>query len=188
MYHEGSHKRVGYARSIVSAPSEQVRRLEKAGYRPIFADFARTHRVAAAGWSQLLAEIESGDTVAVVELSRLAGTIENILDRVMDLHARNVRLVTLREEIDTAVTGELPVVAAHLRQAQTALFSERQALTRVRLLRCGLGGRPQIPVEKLEEARVLYRGGYTARDAAAAVGIGRRTLFAYLARIRKEEE
>lgn len=50
------------------------------------------------------------------------------------------------------------------------------------------GGRPRIDPDKLEQARLLYlHSDKTAAEVCRVVGIGRRTLFSYLAQ-RKERE
>ena len=51
------------------------------------------------------------------------------------------------------------------------------------------GGRPRTDPEKLEHARILqYHSHKTTADVCRTVGIGRRTLFRYLAQIRKQAD
>jgi DNA invertase Pin-like site-specific DNA recombinase len=51
------------------------------------------------------------------------------------------------------------------------------------------GGRPRTDLETLEHVRILYLHSHkTAADVCRTVGIGRRTLFSYLAQIRKRED
>ena len=47
------------------------------------------------------------------------------------------------------------------------------------------GGRPRTSPEKLEEAKILYENSNkTAEQVCKAIGVGRRTFFAYLAQKR----
>lgn len=47
------------------------------------------------------------------------------------------------------------------------------------------GGRPHTDPEKLEQVRILYlNSDRTAAQVCQTVGIGRRTLFSYLARVK----
>jgi hypothetical protein len=51
------------------------------------------------------------------------------------------------------------------------------------------GGRPQTDPDKLEQARILYlHANKTAADVCRTVGIGRRTLFSYLAQVRGQKD
>jgi DNA invertase Pin-like site-specific DNA recombinase len=51
------------------------------------------------------------------------------------------------------------------------------------------GGRPRTDPEKLEHARILYlHSDKTATDVCRTVGVGRRTLFSYLAHIRQRAD
>jgi DNA invertase Pin-like site-specific DNA recombinase len=51
------------------------------------------------------------------------------------------------------------------------------------------GGRPRTDPDKLEHARILYLNSRkSAADVCHMVGIGRRTLFSYLAQVRQQEQ
>jgi DNA invertase Pin-like site-specific DNA recombinase len=50
------------------------------------------------------------------------------------------------------------------------------------------GGRPRTDPDKLEQARILYLySDKTAGEVCRAVGIGRRTLFSYLAQLKRRK-
>ena len=98
---------------------------------------------------------------------------------------RQVGIVSLRESIDTTTaTGRLFLsIMGAVAQMERELRAERAAAGRAAARARGRsGGRPRTAPEKLERARILYESGsYTAAQAAHAAGIGRRTLFEYLA-------
>lgn len=51
-----------------------------------------------------------------------------------------------------------------------------------------IGGRPRTDPDKLEEARILYlNSNRTAAEVCQTVGVGRRTLFSYLAQMKSQE-
>jgi DNA invertase Pin-like site-specific DNA recombinase len=51
------------------------------------------------------------------------------------------------------------------------------------------GGRPRTDPNKLAQARILYlNSDKTAAEVCRLVGIGRRTLFSYLAQMKVEEK
>jgi DNA invertase Pin-like site-specific DNA recombinase len=72
-------------------------------------------------------------------------------------------------------------------QMERELKAERTAAGRAAAKARGrTGGRPRTDPEKLEHARILYLHSHkTAADVCRTMGIGRRTLFSYLAQIRR---
>jgi DNA invertase Pin-like site-specific DNA recombinase len=75
-------------------------------------------------------------------------------------------------------------------QMERELKAERTAAGRASAKARGrTGGRPRMDSEKLEHARILYlNSGKTAAEVCQMVGIGRRTLFSYLAQVRQREQ
>ena len=97
--------------------------------------------------------------------------------------------MSLRESIDTTTaTGRcfLSMMGA-IHQMERELRAERAAAGRASAKARGkTGGRPRTDAAKLENARILYEhSGKTAAEACAAAGVGRRTFFAYLAKLKK---
>ncbi len=100
-----------------------------------------------------------------------------------------LNLISLRENINTdTVTGRcfLSIMGA-LYQMERELRAERAAAGRSAAKARGKsGGRPKIPLEKLEDARILYENSdKTAKEICQSTGISRRTLFSYLAKHNK---
>jgi DNA invertase Pin-like site-specific DNA recombinase len=69
------------------------------------------------------------------------------------------------------------------------LKAERTAAGRAEAKARGrTGGRPRTDPDKLEQARILYlHANKTAADVCRTVGIGRRTLFSYLAQVERSK-
>jgi DNA invertase Pin-like site-specific DNA recombinase len=183
--------KVGYAR--VSTPDQkldaQLDALAQAGCLKTFTDQVSGTTALRPGWEQLMAYGRPGDMVVITELSRMSRSLAHLLEVVRTFEAQGIELVSLREHIDTATaTGRcfLAMMEA-MAQMQRELKAERTAAGRAAAKARGrTGGRPRIDPEKLEHARILYlHSDKTATDVCRTVGIGRRTLFSYLAHIQK---
>ena len=75
-------------------------------------------------------------------------------------------------------------------QMERELKAERTAAGRAAAKARGrTGGRPRTDPDKLEHARILYLNSRkSAADVCQTVGIGRRTLFSYLAQVRQQDQ
>jgi DNA invertase Pin-like site-specific DNA recombinase len=97
----------------------------------------------------------------------------------------------LREHIDTSTaTGRcFLAITGAMAQMERELKAERTAAGRAAAKARGrTGGRPRTDPDKLEQARILYlHANKTAADVWRTVGIGRRTLFSYLAQVRRQK-
>jgi hypothetical protein len=99
-------------------------------------------------------------------------------------------LISLREKIDTTTaTGRafLAIMGA-IAQMERELKAERTAAGRAAAKARGrTGGRPRTDPDTLEQARILYRNSdKTAAEVCGTLGIGRRTLFTYLAQVKHQ--
>jgi DNA invertase Pin-like site-specific DNA recombinase len=186
--------KVGYAR--VSTPDQkldaQLDALAQAGCLKTFTDQVSGTTALRPGWEQLMAYVRSGDMVVITELSRMSRSLAHVLEVVRSFEAQGIELVSLREHIETAMaTGRcfLAMMGA-MAQMERELKAERTAAGRAAAKARGrTGGRPRPDPEKLEHARILYLQSHkTAADVCHTVGIGRRTLFSYLAQIRRRED
>ncbi|MBC7530859.1 MAG: recombinase family protein [Oligoflexus sp.] len=183
----GSQK-VGYAR--VSSKDQnldsQIDLLERAGCTKIFMDKISGIKADRPGWTKLLEYIRPGDTVVVAELSRMSRSLTHLLELAQNFESLGVDLVSLREDIGTKnATGRFFL------SMMGAISQMEQELKQERILdgknaakaRGKTGGRPRIPISKLEQAVVLYENtNKTANEICQALGIGRRTFFQYLAK------
>jgi DNA invertase Pin-like site-specific DNA recombinase len=182
-----SPHRIGYARvsSVGQNLDSQLDALRKAGCGKVFSDRMTASRMDRPGWRQLLGYLRPGDTLVVAELSRMTRSLLDLLETAKVLEQRQVGLVSLRENIDTATaTGRcfLSMMGA-IHQMERELRAERAAAGRASAKARGkTGGRPRTDPAKLENARILYENsGKTAAEACGIAGVGRRVFFAYLA-------
>jgi DNA invertase Pin-like site-specific DNA recombinase len=136
--------------------------------------------------------VRPGDTVVITELSRMTRSLVHLLEVVRDFEQREIELISLREHIDTSTaTGRcFLAITGAMAQMERELKAERTAAGRAAAKARGrTGGRPRTDPDKLEQARILYlHANKTAADVCRTVGIGRRTLFSYLAQVRGQKE
>ena len=185
--------KVGYAR--VSTPAQKLDSqwdvLSQVGCGKIFSDHVSGRKAERPGWDQLMAYVRPGDTVVVTELSRMSRSLMHLLDVVREFEKQGIELISLRENIDTSTaTGRcfLAMMGA-ISQLECELKAERTEAGRTAAKARGRpGGRPRTDRGKLEQARILYlNSDQTAAEVCQTVGIGRRTLFSYLAQVRNRE-
>ena len=98
----------GYAR-VSKADDEsknldtQVLLLAEHGIRGdlVYSDMASGRGLQRAGWQELMARVEEGDTIVVAFLERLSRNFEDGVRIQADLTRRNIGIVAIRENIDT---------------------------------------------------------------------------------------
>ena len=185
--------KVGYARvsALDQKLDSQCDALQQAGCHKVFADHVSGITADRPGWEQLMAYVRPGDTVIVMELSRMSRSLMQLLAVVQTFEHQGIELVSLRENIDTSTAtgrGFLAMMGV-ISQMERELKAERTAAGRAAAKARGrTGGRPRIDPDKLEEARILYlNSDWTAAQVCQRVGIGRRTLFSYLAQVKNRQ-
>jgi DNA invertase Pin-like site-specific DNA recombinase len=186
--------KIGYAR--VSTPGQkldaQLDALTQAGCLKIFTDHVSGLKADRPGWDQLMAYVRPGDTVVITELSRMTRSLVHLLEVVRDFEQHEIELISLQEHIDTSTaTGRcFLAITGAMAQMERELKAERTAAGRAAAKARGrTGGRPRTDPDKLEQARILYlHSDKTAGDVCRTVGIGRRTLFSYLAQVRRQKD
>jgi len=186
-------QRVGYARvsSIGQNLDSQIDALSSVGCSKIFSDRQSGVSQKREGFLRLMEYLREGDSLVVTELSRLSRSLKHLLTVVESLEEKGVEIISLRENIDTqTATGRcfLSMMGA-IAQMERELKSERAWAGREAAKARGrTGGRPRTELQKLEQARILYQNSdRTAKQVCQAVGIGRRTLFRYLAQKQNEQ-
>jgi len=108
----------------------------------------------------LLEHIKDGDTIVVTELSRLARNMSSLVQLSTRFKERNIRLISLKENIDTSspLVGPLRFnIMAAFYEFEREIIRERtkQALESKRK-RGVMGGRPRIPSIKINRALQEY--------------------------------
>jgi DNA invertase Pin-like site-specific DNA recombinase len=185
--------RVGYARVSSSDQKldSQFDALKQAGCHKVFSDRISGIKADRPGWEQLMAYVRPGDSVIVTELSRMSRSLMHLLEVIQTFEQQGIELVSLRENIDTSTAtgrGFLAMMGV-ISQMERELKAERTAAGRAAAKARGrTGGRPRTDPDKLEQARILYlNSDKTAAQVCHTVGIGRRTLFSYLAQVKNRQ-
>ena len=183
--------RVAYARcsTFEQTLDLQLLALERAGYDLLFTDkgiSGTSHD--RPGYHAALDRLSPGDTLIVWRLDRLARSMRDLTDTVWSLHKRGIGFCSLCETFDlnTAV-GELTLnMLCAIAQFERALIIERtKAGMESAKAKGHFPGRPAaIDGEMLEEALFLIRQGLKVDEAAVQIGVGRSTLYRYLADLR----
>ena len=95
--------RIGYARCSTTRQDEtrQVESLQKAGCDPIHVEHFTGGTLNREVFQQVLAELESGDTLVVHELDRLGRSMIQMLQCAEELMERGVGLITLDGKLNT---------------------------------------------------------------------------------------
>ena len=185
--------KVGYAR--VSSPHQkldsQFDALNQVGCNKVFSDRVSGTKADRPGWEHLMAYVRPGDKVVITELSRMSRSLMHLLEVVREFETQGIELISLRENIDTSSAtgrGFLAIMGA-IAQMEHELKAERTAAGRAAAKARGrTGGRPRTDSDKLEQARILYlHSDKTAAEVCQTVGVGRRTLFSYLAQMKSRE-
>ena len=130
---------------------------------------------------KLLSEVSSGDTIVIESLSRLGRSVKNLAEFMEFFNENNIRLVSLKETIDTtSSTGRLLfTIISSLSQFERDVLAERtsEGLKAARA-RGRFGGRPKISTEKLNKAIALYKTKeYTITEITELTGVSKSTLY-----------
>lgn len=191
---------IGYAR--VSKDDQnlnrQVDQLQAYGAEKIIQEkFTGTKRQRP-GLDQLLQLIRANDVVVVESISRLGRQTLDILNLIQLLHQKQVKFVSLKENMDTATpTGRamlqmMSVIAELERNLLADRVKEGIAASRRRGVTVG---RPRVPQEKLKIAIRMYRSNeYSVKEILATNQISAGTFYREVNRLklkklkRKDEE
>lgn len=179
---------IGYARVSTSNQSldRQLDELRAHGCERVFAEAASGKRGAhRPEWEASLAHLRAGDTLVVVELSRLGrntGDLGRLLD---DLDQRDIGLTILNLGIDTKTpAGRLifTIIGAVAAMERELLVERTQSGLAAARARGRVGGRRRsFTAEQEREAQRLYDlRQLTAEQIAKAVGSTTSSIYRYL--------
>jgi DNA invertase Pin-like site-specific DNA recombinase len=180
--------RIGYAR--VSTQDQcldlQIDALERAGCERIFKDPGVSGvAVERPGLIEALGCVQEGDALVVWRLDRIARSMRDLTDTVMGLHHRGVEFMSLCEYINvTSAFGEFTLhvlaAAAHLERA-LIVERTRAGMQAAKERGATFGRKPALDGEMLREALILQRQGLSVQSIATQLGVGRSTMYRYMA-------
>lgn len=178
---------IGYARVSTTDQDLALQRdaLAKAGCARVFEDKASGAKADRPGLTAALGFAREGDILTVWKLDRLGRSLPHLIETVNALEARGVSFRSLTEAIDTTTPGGRLVfhIFGALGQFERDLIRERtRAGLDAAAARGRQGGRkPVVTNEKLKRAQALRAQGFTVREVAARIKVGKTALYAALA-------
>jgi DNA invertase Pin-like site-specific DNA recombinase len=180
---------IGYARVSTHEQNIHLQQdtLTAAGCLKIFTDTISGVKAERKGLAEALEFIRDGDTLVVWRLDRLGRSLKDLIERITELHSRNIGFKSLTEQIDTTTSGGKLIfhIFGALAEFERDIITERTnaGLTAARA-RGRQGGRPRSPLSdgrKLQLARQMYaNGSHSVNEICKALGIPRSTFYKYV--------
>lgn len=178
---------IGYARVSTGEQNLdlQIDALQGAGCAKVFTDEASGVKAERPGLHAALDYLREGDTLVVWRLDRLGRSLKDLIQRVEDLHQRQVGFRSLQESIDTTSAGgkfQFHVFSA-LAEFERDLIRERtQAGLRAARARGRMGGRPkEMTPEKLKMAvRLMKDPEVSIQEICRTLDVSKSTLYRYV--------
>ena len=174
---------VGYARvsTIEQNLSRQHDALRTYGVDMIFSEKMSGTKKNRPELDAMLSKLNPGDTVVIESLSRLGRSVKNLCDLMEYFENNNIRVVSLKETIDTtSPTGKLLFsVLASLSQFERDVLAQRtqEGLAAARA-RGRVGGRPKADQAALQKAIALYNTKqYSVSEVTGLTGISKSVLY-----------
>lgn len=155
--------------------------LEKYGIDKLYCEKISGTKKSRPELDRMLAELQEGDTIVIESLSRLGRSVKNLAELMEVLNSRNIRLVSLKETIDTtSSTGRLLfTILSSLAQFERDVLVERtQEGLKAARARGRYGGRPKTKESAVKKAVALYdTGQYTLKEIQEMTGISASTIY-----------
>ena len=173
----------GYARVSTSDQNldRQKDALKKYGIDLLFCEKMSGTKKNRPELDKMLSVLQDGDTIVIESLSRLGRSVKNLAELMELFNDKNVRLISLKETIDTtSSTGRLLfTILSSLAQFERDVLVERtrEGLNAARS-RGRLGGRPKSDKDSILKAIALYNTKqYTLKEITDLTGISKSTLY-----------
>lgn len=173
----------GYAR--VSTADQNLDRqkdaLYKYGIDELFCEKMSGAKKQRPELDNLLKTLSPGDTIVIESLSRLGRSVKNLSELMEIFNRDNIRLVSLKETIDTtSSTGRLLfTILSSLAQFERDVLLERtnEGLAAARA-RGRVGGRPKTNETAVKKAVALYKTKqYSLQEVTDITGVSKSTLY-----------
>ena len=176
----------GYARVSTSDQNldRQQDALQKYGIDKLYCEKLSGTKKRRPELDRLLKDLQEGDTVVIESLSRLGRSVKNLSELMEIFNEKNIRLVSLKETIDTtSSTGRLLfTILSSLAQFERDVLVERtnEGLAAARA-RGRTGGRPASDEKAVQKAVALYKTKqYTLTEIKEITGISKSTLYRFI--------
>ncbi|SDP28686.1 Site-specific DNA recombinase [Actinopolyspora xinjiangensis] len=183
----GGGARVGYARVSTTEQSlrRQVDALTDAGCIRVFEEKLSGKNAERPELAACLDYLRDGDTLVVLELSRLGRSLADLLSLVSGLRQRGIGFTSLHENLDTTTPGGRLVfhVFAALAEFIRELIADgtREGLAAARAGGVRLGRPPAMTDEQIRHARALLaEPNTTVASIARLLGVSRSTIYKYV--------
>lgn len=183
--------RVAYVRvsTIEQNEARQVEALEKFNIEKWYKEKISGKDTKREQLQLMLDFVREGDEVYVMDFSRLSRSVQDLLDIVDLLNEKHVKLVSLKENLDTSTpTGKLmlTVIGAIAEFERMNILERQREGIAIAKKEGKYKGRRAIELENWDEVYGSWKNGeITAVAAAKLLGINRGTFYN---RIRKFEE
>lgn len=173
----------GYARVSTDAQNlnRQLDALKQFGVDAIYNEKMTGTKKDRPELNKLLERITEGDTVVIESLSRLGRSTKDLIELTELFNSKGVRLVSLKESIDTETsTGKLLfTLMSALAQFERDTIADRtrEGLRSARS-RGRTGGRPKTNADNIKKAVKLYKTQqYSIREIEELTGVKKSTLY-----------
>ena len=180
--------KVGYIRTSKKDqnPELQRRDLLAAGCEKIFEEQISSRKADRPQLRAALEYVRKGDALVVWKLDRFGRSLQELIELVRGLKERGIEFVSLRESIDTTTPGGKLVfhVFGAVAEFERDLVLERTvAGLEAARARGRRGGRPRALDESKAKLakRLKAEGEHSVEEICSMLGVGRSTLYRYLA-------
>ena len=180
------NKIIGYSRKSTSKQSnaDGVEALRQAGCEIVFEEIVSTRKAEKdrPELMKCLASLRKGDTLKLTSLSRLGRTKREVINRLHELQAEGVNVITLDGLINTEALGKFaPVLIGlltGLNEVERELTQERtiQSVEYRRKTGGNLGGRPKTSPKKEKLVLRLREEGESLRSIQEQTGVAVKTI------------
>ena len=187
----------GYSRCSTNETRQdlgrQVRELKQAGAVEIFMEYERGDAKIKSQQTQMFAQAQPGDTIIVLEVSRLARSTQQLCEIIETIRAKHLRLVIVGSITLDCRSGQAdPMSEAFLQMA--GVFSQLElAMIRARV-RSGVAnarakgrqiGRPQVTAQDLPSGFLRHyhaykKGQLNVSELARVCDLSRTTVYKYI--------
>ena len=180
------NKIIGYSRKSTTSQTNapDVEALKQAGCDQVFEENVSTRKAEKdrPELMKCLASLRSGDTLKLCSLSRLGRTQREVINRLHELQAQNINVITLDGLINTEALGKFaPVLIGlltGLNEVERELTQERTIASVEYRRKTGgnLGGRPKTSAKKEKLILRLREEGESLRSIQDQTGVAVATI------------